>query len=229
MTLSAILTDIEGTTSPISFVHTVLFPYARARLPQFCSLHADDPVMAEVARLAPDRPVLHTLLAWMDQDAKITPLKTIQGMIWTEGYLRGDLTGDLYIDVTPALRRWSMAGLRLFVYSSGSETAQKLLFGHTASGDLTPLFQGFFDTRVGPKREPASYQAICRGANLTPDESLFLSDVEAELDAAALSGLKTCQLVRAADNTIASARHPVAADFDEVAEIFKLPRKPADR
>jgi enolase-phosphatase E1 len=122
----AVLTDIEGTTTPISFVHSVLFPYARARLPLFCALHADDPVMGEVARLSPDRPLLETLLGWMDQDAKITPLKTIQGMLWAEGYMNGDLTGDLYADVAPALRRWSKAGLRLFVYSSGSVAAQKL-------------------------------------------------------------------------------------------------------
>jgi enolase-phosphatase E1 len=222
---AAVLTDIEGTTTPISFVHTVLFPYARARLPSFCSLHADDPVMGEVARLVPDRPLLETLLGWMDADAKITPLKTIQGMIWTEGYLRGDLIGDLYPDVAPALRLWSKAGLRLYVYSSGSEAAQKLLFGHSAEGDLTPLFQGFFDTRAGAKREPGSYKAICRGANIAPEECLFLSDIEAELDAAALSGLRTCQLVRKADGTIASARHPNAADFDAVAAIFKLPQK----
>lgn len=227
MIVSAVLTDIEGTTTPISFVHSVLFPYARARLPLFCEIHADDPVMGEVARLAPDRPLLETLLGWMDEDAKITPLKTIQGMLWAQGYLRGDLTGDLYPDVAPALRRWSKAGLRLLVYSSGSETAQKLLFGHTAEGDLTPLFQGFFDTRVGPKREPGSYQAICRGANIAPGECLFLSDVEAELDAAALSGLQTCQLVRRADGTVASARHFVAADFEAVAAQFKLPRKAA--
>jgi enolase-phosphatase E1 len=225
----AILTDIEGTTTPISFVHSVLFPYARARLPLFCSLHADDPVMGEVARLSPDRPLLETLLGWMDADAKITPLKTIQGMLWAEGYLRGDLTGALYDDVTPALRRWSKAGLRLYVYSSGSEAAQKLLFGHTAGGDLTPLFDGFFDTKVGPKRDPGSYQAICRGTNIQPPEYLFLSDVEAELDAAALAGLQTCQLVRAADGTIASARHPIAADFEAVAAAFKLPRRTAQR
>ncbi len=222
---AAILVDIEGTTTPISFVHTVLFPYARARLPSFCSLHATDPVIGEVARLAQGRPVLETLLGWMDEDAKITPLKTIQGMIWTEGYLRGDLTGDLYPDVEPALRRWSRAGLRLYVYSSGSETAQKLLFEHSAAGDLTPLFQGFFDTRIGAKREPASYQTICRGANIPPAEGLFLSDIEAELDAAALAGLQTCQLVRPQDGTLASARHPSAGGFEQVAELFKLPAK----
>jgi enolase-phosphatase E1 len=226
--LSAVITDIEGTTTPISFVHNVLFPYARARLPLFCTVHADDPVLGEVARLSPARPILETLLAWMDQDAKITPLKTIQGMIWAEGYQRGDLTGDLYIDVAPALQRWSKAGLRLHVYSSGSQAAQKLLFGHTLHGDLTRLFQGFFDTRIGPKRDPESYTSLCRGANLSPPESLFLSDVEAELDAAAAAGLRTCQLVRPADATIASTRHPTAANFDAVAEQFKLPRLAPD-
>lgn len=224
MPLVAVLTDIEGTTTPVSFVHRVLFPYARARLASFCSLHATDPVMGEVARLAPDRPALETLLGWMDADAKITPLKTIQGMIWAEGYRRGDLRAELYGDVAPALKRWAKAGLRLYVYSSGSEAAQKLLFAHSAAGDLTPLFQGFFDTRIGAKRDPESYRAICRGANLAPGECLFLSDAEAELDAAALSGLKTCQLVRPGDGTAASARHRIAADFEAAAEAFGLPR-----
>jgi enolase-phosphatase E1 len=122
------------------------------------------------------------------------------------------------------LRRWSKAGLRLFVYSSGSVAAQKLLFGFSAEGDFTPLFQGFFDTGVGPKRAAASYMAIARGANVTPAEFLFLSDVEAELDAAAEAGFLVCQLVRPADGTLASERHETAADFAEVAQKFKLPR-----
>jgi enolase-phosphatase E1 len=145
-------------------------------------------------------------------------------MIWAEGYAKGEILGDLYPDVPPALRRWAKAGLRLFVYSSGSVAAQKDIFGHTASGDLSPLFQGFFDTRLGPKRDPASYAAICRGANISGSEMLFLSDVEAELDAAAQAGLQTCQLVRENDGTLASARHQVAADFPAVAQAFGLPR-----
>jgi enolase-phosphatase E1 len=165
----------------------------------------------------------------MDADAKVTPLKTIQGLIWAEGYATGELIGDLYADVPPALRRWSKAGLRLYVYSSGSEASQKLIFGHTTEGDLTPLFQGFFDTRVGPKRESASYQAICRGAHVAAAEFLFLSDIEAELDAAAAAGLRTCQLVRPQDATPASARHPNAGDFDAVAQKFKLPRSAPSR
>jgi enolase-phosphatase E1 len=221
---AAILTDIEGTTTPIAFVHDVLFPYARARMAGWCAVRMDDPVIGEVARLAPHAPIVETLLGWMDRDEKITPLKTIQGMIWAEGYAKGEIKGDLYPDVPPALRRWAKAGLRLFVYSSGSEAAQRQIFGHAEAGDMTPLFQGFFDTRVGPKRVAQSYLDICRGANVSPAEFLFLSDVETELDAAAEAGLRTCQLVRPADGTAASARHQVAADFAQVAGMFGLPR-----
>jgi enolase-phosphatase E1 len=183
----------------------------------------DDPVIGEVARLAPDQPIVETLLGWMDRDEKITPLKTIQGMIWAEGYAKGEITGDVYPDVPPALKRWAKAGVKLFVYSSGSVSAQKLLFGHAAYGDLTPLFQGFFDTRVGPKRDAKSYELICRGTNISAVEFLFLSDVEAELDAATGAGLRSCQLVRAGDGTIPSTRHATAADFADVARQCGLP------
>ncbi|HQT63637.1 MAG: acireductone synthase [Acidocella sp. 20-57-95] len=221
---AAVLMDIEGTTTPIAFVHDVLFPYARKRLPGWCKTNCTAPVIDAVAALAPGQDVVQTLLGWMDRDEKITPLKTIQGMIWAEGYASGEIKGNIYPDIAPALRRWSKAGLRLFVYSSGSVDAQKLLFGHSTEGDLTPLFQGFFDTFVGPKRAAKSYTDICRGANISAHEFLFLSDVEAELDAAAASGLRTCQLVRPHDNTIASTRHAVAANFAEVAPQFGLPR-----
>lgn len=214
---AAIITDIEGTTTPIAFVHRVLFPYARARMAAFVA--SGHEALADVPE-----PKLETLLGWMDRDEKITALKTVQGLLWDEGYRKGDLTAEVYDDVPPALRRWARAGLRLFVYSSGSVPAQKLLFGHTPAGDLTPLFQAYFDTRVGPKREAASYTTIAKGIGLPGSEILFLSDVEAELDAAETAGLKTCQLVRAEDGTSASTRHETAADFAEVAEKFGLPR-----
>jgi enolase-phosphatase E1 len=213
---AAILTDIEGTTTPIAFVHKVLFPYARARLPAFVAAH---PQIAETPV-----PALETLFAQMDRDEKDPVLKTIQGMIWEQGYLAGDLKAEIYPDVAPALRRWSKAGLRLFVYSSGSVAAQKLLFGHNEAGDLTPLFQAFFDTNVGPKREAASYAAISRGTNIPAPEFLFLSDIEAELDAAAQAGLRTCQLLRPEDGTKPSLRHETARDFTQVAEKLGLPR-----
>lgn len=228
---AAILTDIEGTTSRIAFVRDSLFPYARARLPELLAGSATDPAVAaeldEVRKLAPGQDVLAALLGWMDTDAKVTPLKALQGLIWAEGYASGALKGDLYPDVAPALRRWAGAGLRLYVYSSGSVPAQKLIFGHSVAGNLTPLFTGFFDTRVGGKRETSSYTSIAAGLGLPAEEVLFLSDIAAELDAAAEGGMQTCQLVRAEDGTVPSARHHTAADFDAVAAQFALPGRPA--
>lgn len=213
--VSAVVTDIEGTTTPISFVHRTLFPYARARLAGFLDEHADRPdVAAALAGVPGDR--VATLLGWMDRDEKAGPLKALQGMIWRQGYEDGALTGELYPDVPPALRRWSQAGVRLALYSSGSEEAQRLLFAHSDAGDLSALFAGFFDTRAGPKREAASYAAIGAALHLPAGEILFLSDVEAELDAAAEAGWRTCQLVREEDGTLPSARHETAADFDAV-------------
>lgn len=230
--LAAVLTDIEGTTTRISFVKDVLFPFARARLPAFLAEHAgrEDVAaeLAEVRRQAPGRPELETLLGWMDADAKITPLKALQGMIWAEGYADGTLRGDLYPDVAPCLRRWAGAGVRLAVFSSGSVPAQRQIFGHSVAGDITGLFSGFFDTRVGGKREPDSYGRLAIALGLPPAEALFLSDVEAELDAAAAAGMRTCQLVRPQDGTVASDRHAVAADFDAVARLAGLPGGAAD-
>lgn len=202
--------------APIAFVHQVLFPYARARLPAFCAAHPDINGV--------QTPKLEILLGQMDRDEKDPMLKTIQGMIWDAGYRDGSIKSELFADVAPALRRWAKAGLRLFVYSSGSVAAQKLLFGFSTDGDLTGLFQGYFDTSMGPKRDSSSYAAIARGANVTPAEFLFLSDVAAELDAAAGAGFLACQLVRPGDGTVASTRHATAGDLAEVANKFGLPR-----
>lgn len=219
---AAVIIDIEGTTTPIAFVRDTLFPYARARLAAAITRPDAQSIAAEIAGMVPGKPVLDTLHAWMDTDAKVTPLKALQGLIWNDGYADGSLKGALYPDVSPSLRRWSRAGLRLHIYSSGSVAAQRLLFRHSVDGDLTNLFAGFFDTNVGGKREPESYDRICIGINVPPAEVLFLSDIEAELDAAATAGLRTCQLVRAQDGTIASDRHAIAADFPAVAAQFGL-------
>ncbi len=221
------LTDIEGTTTPIAFVRDTLFPFARSRLPAFLAARAGDvEVAAEleaVRRAAPDAEPLHTLLHWMDHDAKATPLKALQGMIWRDGYAAGTLRGELYPDVAPALRAWRAAGVSLLVYSSGSVEAQRLLFGRSTAGDLSALFSFWFDTAIGAKREADSYDRIAIAAGIPASAMLFLSDLEAELDAAAAGGLRTCQLVRAADGTRASARHATAADFAEVTHRFALP------
>ncbi len=219
---AAVIIDIEGTTTPIAFVRDTLFPFARARLAEALTWDAAQPIIAEIEGMVPNRPVLDTLTGWMDTDAKVTPLKDLQGMIWDEGYASGALRGALYPDVTPSLRRWSRAGLRLHIYSSGSVHAQRLLFGHSVDGDLTGLFAGFFDTKIGPKRDSESYDRLCIGINTPPHEVLFLSDVEAELDAAASAGLRTCQLVRPEDGTLASDRHATAPDFPAVAVQFGL-------
>src|SRR5690606_31664688 len=194
---SVILTDIEGTTSSISFVKDVLFPYARRELPRFVADHGHDP---EVRRwleqvavgnggLCQDAMIVETLQGWIDEDRKHTALKALQGMVWTAGYRNADFTAPVYPDAVEALRRWHDDGHMLAVYSSGSVPAQKLLFSHTDAGDLSGLFSGWFDTTVGGKREAASYARIAGELGVEPGAILFLSDVVAELDAAREAGL----------------------------------------
>ncbi|PHK94983.1 acireductone synthase [Pseudoroseomonas rhizosphaerae] len=226
--LSVVLTDIEGTTSAIAFVKETLFPFAERALDAFLDAHAEEAAVAaclrEVRLMAkPGEDERAALRRWMAEDAKIGPLKTLQGLIWRQGFVSGEIEGHLWPDVAPCLRAWARSGLFLAVYSSGSVAAQKLLFGHSLAGDLTPLFGGFFDTAVGGKREAASYAAIAQGLHRPPAEILFLSDVAEELDAAAHAGLRVCQLVRAQDGTAASGRHPWAEDFPGVAAAFGLP------
>jgi enolase-phosphatase E1 len=226
--VSAVLTDIEGTTSSIAFVKETLFPFAREALEGFLADHGQEPEVAacltEARRLAePGEEAIAALRRWMAEDAKITPLKALQGLIWRQGYLDGRIEGHLWPDVAPCLRAWARAGIGLHVYSSGSVAAQKLIFGHSAAGDLASLFTGFFDTTTGGKREAASYAAIARNLHLPPESILFLSDVAEELDAAATAGFQTCQLVREADGTKPCDRHRQAADFPAVARLFGLP------
>ncbi len=203
------LLDIEGTTIPVTFVHDVLFPYARARLPAHVAEHPDDPDVAALsaAHGGPDG-ALRQLLAWMDADAKVTSLKALQGRLWARGYADGTLRAALYPDVLPRLRAWRDAGVRLAVFSSGSVPAQQLLYGHTTEGDLRGWFEAWFDTTVGSKREPESYAAIARALAVAPMEVGFFSDVEAELDAAAVAGTTTVLVAR--DGQVPSGRHAVA-------------------
>lgn len=220
----AILTDIEGTTSSLSFVKDVLFPYARRHLADYVREHADEPevaaCLAECRALmaepeaGPER-IVAQLEQWIDEDRKITPLKTLQGLVWEHGYRAGHFTGHVYPDALDALRDWHARGFALYVYSSGSVHAQKLLFGHTEVGDLTPLFRGYYDTRIGAKVETESYRRIAAELGLPAGEILFLSDLPRELDAAREAGMWTCQLLREPDMTPAPG-HLHAHDFDEV-------------
>ncbi|UZR30345.1 acireductone synthase [Methylococcus mesophilus] len=221
--IRAILTDIEGTTSSLSFVKETLFPYARARMADFVRGRADDAavrgLLADAKAAAgdaslDDEGVIAQFIRWIDEDRKITPLKAIQGLIWEEGYRNGDFFGHVYDDAVRRLKAWHEQGIDLYVFSSGSVHAQQLLFGHTRFGDLKPLFSGYFDTRIGAKQEPDAYRDIARQIDLPPDEILFLSDIEGELNAAWEAGLKTFLLVR--DGGTKTSDHPQGADFDAI-------------
>ncbi|MBW4936574.1 acireductone synthase [Marinobacter sp. F4206] len=224
-----VLTDIEGTTSSISFVHDVLFPYASEHLPAFVREHHEDsPAVAEqldaVAQKANvDRSdieaLIDTLQTWIREDRKETPLKALQGMVWEQGYQQGEIKGHIYDDAADYLQRWHDRGLRLFVYSSGSVKAQQLIFGFTTAGDFTPYFSGYFDTRIGGKKEADSYRAILSELGVEPKTVLFLSDVEAELEAAEAAGMKTAWLVR--DGDLPETGRFVARDFSEVDPLLR--------
>ena len=223
--LAAILTDIEGTTSSISFVRDVLFPYARKRLPAFIVTHTDNLEVqhwlheaAKDANLisATQQEMIALLQRWIDEDRKATPLKALQGMIWEEGYRAGAFRAHLYADTAPALEQWKARGLELYVYSSGSVQAQKLYFAHSDAGDLTPLLSGYFDTETGPKRAAESYRRIATAIGRPTGEILFLSDIVEELDAAREAGMRTTLLARAPASCPAHGAHPCVADFSGI-------------
>ncbi|GLY63040.1 acireductone synthase [Pectobacterium brasiliense] len=221
--IKAIVTDIEGTTSDIRFVHSVLFPYARERLADTVRQHGSDPEIAQALDAlrqelgqpdADSETLIAALNQFMDEDRKSTALKQLQGIIWRTGYRNGDFQGHLYPEVATQLAAWQQQGLRLYVYSSGSVEAQQLLFGYSNAGDLRPLFSDYFDTRVGAKRETDSYRTIAQAIGLPAEQLLFLSDIRQELDAAQEAGWHTCQLIRDdADNV---SRHRQVARFDQI-------------
>ncbi|MBN3082602.1 acireductone synthase [Pectobacterium polaris] len=221
--IKAIVTDIEGTTSDIRFVHSVLFPYARERLAYTVRQHGSDPEIAQALNAlrqelgqpdADSETLIAALNQFMDEDRKSTALKQLQGIIWRAGYRNGDFQGHLYPEVAAQLAAWQQQGLRLYVYSSGSVEAQQLLFGYSNAGDLRPLFSDYFDTRVGAKRETDSYRTIAQAIGLPAEQLLFLSDIRQELDAAQEAGWHTCQLIRDdADNV---SRHRQVARFDQI-------------
>jgi enolase-phosphatase E1 len=220
--VSTIVTDIEGTTSSLSFVKDVLFPYSRKRLADFVRSHSVDPEVQRILNEVraetgahDETALISQLIQWIDEDRKATPLKALQGLIWETGYRRGDFTGHVYPDAVRALRAWRARGLHLYVYSSGSVKAQQLLFGHTVEGDLTPLFDGYFDTTIGPKREAESYRRIAQAIGTSPAATLFLSDVKEELDAARAAGMQTWWLLRN-DGTPTASAHPTARSFAEI-------------
>jgi enolase-phosphatase E1 len=229
-----VLLDIEGTTTPIDFVHTTLFGYARARVNAFLQEHWDEPdVRADIAGLetehygessdpapAPwrdDAAAVTSYVHWlMDRDRKSTGLKSLQGKIWEEGYRSGRLRGEVYPDVPPALERWRRAGVAVAIFSSGSVQAQRSLFRNSTAGDLSRFIQGYFDTTTGPKRVPESYARIAAALGRSPVDVLFVSDVATELDAARKAGMGTALSVRGPDLPSEAGTHPVVRSFDQL-------------
>ena len=203
-----ILTDIEGTTSSIHFVYEVLFPYFREHLhdlTQHAQHNEVKQAFTEIIELAAKEEGIHLttteevlacLKKWSEEDRKLTPLKVVQGIIWKNGYESAQITGHVYEDVPTALNQWRALGLKIGVFSSGSVAAQKLLFKYSDFGDLSGHFSNHFDTTTGPKKEKETYFKITQLLGLAPEQILFLSDIPAELSAAAQAGLQTLQLVR---------------------------------
>jgi len=202
-----ILTDIEGTTTEVSFVYDILFPYFRAHMDQWKTV--DSAPMNDVLEqtrllvieeqsinLTSKEALFEQLRQWSIEDRKVTPLKTFQGMVWEQGFKSGAIKGHMYPDVKPALERWLDGGLKLAIFSSGSIAAQKQLFGFSTEGDLTPYFSAYFDTTTGMKRDEQTYQLIVQQLNAPSNSVLFLSDIYQELEAANAAGLRTMQLVR---------------------------------
>jgi enolase-phosphatase E1 len=230
----AVLLDVEGTTTPVDFVTRVLFPYARERVADYLALHFAEPLThhdvlglhteherdiaagLEPPRWAETPEAVAEYSRWlMDEDRKATALKALQGRIWEEGFRAGELQGALYEDVPRAFEQWRKAGRTLAIFSSGSVLAQKLLFGNTAAGDMTPYLDAYFDTNIGAKREAESYRRIAQALGRAPGSILFVSDVAAELDAAEEAALVTALCVREGPLPSTGA-HPMIRSLDEL-------------
>ncbi|MEZ5386370.1 MAG: acireductone synthase [Prosthecobacter sp.] len=217
-----ILLDIEGTVSPLAFVHEVMFPYAREHAAAWLGAHWGHEVIAQLAQDADVTTFSNALTAeaavhrLMDADSKVTGLKQLQGLIWEEGFRNGDLRSTLFEDVLPALDHWRENSREIRIYSSGSIHAQKLFFAHTASGDLVSRFCGFYDTTTGSKKDAASYSAITADCGLPANEVLFVSDLVDELNAAETAGMITAHALRPGNKPVPACGHPSIASFDEI-------------
>lgn len=227
--MKAILSDIEGTTSGISFVHQTLFPIAYQEMDSFVRMNWRsgfieeelDQVRKEIAgterspsEVSVDK-VIDTLRQWIRSDKKHPALKSIQGKIWRHSFESGRIKGHVYPDVPPNFRKWKTNGIVIAIFSSGSIEAQQLLFQYSEAGDLTPLISHYFDTTTGPKQDPTSYLLICARLGLDPQDILFLSDIVEELDAAQAVGMQTVQVVRESEPESESA-HQRIHSFDDI-------------
>jgi 2,3-diketo-5-methylthio-1-phosphopentane phosphatase len=230
--ICAVLLDIEGTTTPISFVFDVLFPYAAENIGRYLAEHLDDPQLQPALRdLRAKRDADQWNEAWatseveslaayarhlMSQDSKFSALKSLQGEIWQQGYSSGELLGQVFDDVPIALRRWRDLGRNIFIYSSGSVLAQKLIFAHTKHGDLTPLIEGYFDTTIGIKSDRQSYEKIAVEIKTKAFQILFISDSLKELDAAHFAGMHVKHSIRPGNPPAPASGYESIRNFDEL-------------
>jgi enolase-phosphatase E1 len=222
--LRGILLDIEGTTTPIAFVYDVLFPFVRRHVPQYLKhldltdLKCEYDKEVRQGTHPPEwsaAPVAY--IYWlMDQDRKSTALKNIQGKIWREGYEKGELHGEVFPDVPPALERWQRNDIDVRIFSSGSILAQRLLFSSTAAGDLTTFLRGYFDTTTGPKNDPASYLTIAESFDAPATDIIFISDITRELDAARAAGMQTLLCIRPGNHPQPPHDHRITTTFDAI-------------
>jgi enolase-phosphatase E1 len=219
-----ILTDIEGTTTEVSFVYDILFPYFRSHMDEWKTVESDqmNQVLEQTRVLVLEEQsinllnreaIFDQLRQWSIEDRKVTPLKTFQGMVWEQGFKSGAIKGHMYPDVKPALERWAKMGMKLAIFSSGSIAAQKQLFGFSTEGDLTPYFSAYFDTTTGMKRDEQTYHLIVQQLHASANSVLFLSDIPQELEAANAAGMRTLQLVRPGTQANWSS---CVADFSEI-------------
>lgn len=222
-----VVVDIEGTTSASAFVFDVLFPYATQRFGPWLDAHGDEPETAviiaqvggEIGVADPSRErVVAALTDWVAEDRKATPLKTLQGLIWEQGFASGELVSHFFPDALEALRDWHASGLPISVYSSGSVLAQRNWYAHSPGGDLTPWISGYYDTaNAGPKREVASYRAIAEAIGADPSTLLFCSDVVAELDAASEAGWQVVRVRRPGEpHAVQDSAYPEVAEMTDI-------------
>jgi enolase-phosphatase E1 len=229
----AILLDIEGTTTPVEYVSLVLFPFAKERVEEFLQKHGQERAVQEDLELllqeykseresvvewdetltAAAVPYIHYLI---ESDRKSTGLKSLQGKIWEQGYRDGRLRSQIFADVPPAFERWTAAHKKLYIFSSGSVQAQKLLFQYTQTGDLTSFLSGYFDTEIGAKKKAESYQKIAKVLELPGDRILFISDVVDELKAARSAGMQTLFSFREGNHSSDSQGFEMVTSFDRV-------------
>ena len=234
--IRAILLDVEGCTTPIDFVYKVLFPYARSHVQGFLKRHGSSPdVQKDVAELRREHledtrqnlnpPALNDIepdsivsyFHWLtDRDRKSTPLKSLQGKIWEEGYAHGKLCSHMFEDVPAALKRWQEENKKIAIFSSGSILAQRLLFAHTTSGDLTRYLSAHFDTTIGTKTDPVSYRRIANAMQCSPSAIIFISDLVTELNAATCAGLRTLLSERPGNHPQPSNSFQVIRSLDEL-------------